>query len=328
VDSLAVDSAGNVIVTGTSADNKGVRRIRRTAKYSGANGARLWDKHYQGAPNANHASFTTDLRVDNQGNVIVTGLDYGNLSNPQIFKVNYAASDGAMIRETRNATNLTEVTSKSLVVDRAGNVIATGAIGSAPNRDGYTAKYRSEDLALLWEIQYNGTEHINDGGFAVTADESDNVIVTGRTNDNRDTYTVKYSPVDLDLDDDGLLDSWEIEHFGSPENQGALDDTDGDAVVELLELAFATNPKSPASVPSPVAVVEGAVGEDAYLTTTIAKQPGVAYLVETGATLDGDFSAASTVILINDTATLKVRDDVPIGTQPERFLRVQVMASP
>jgi hypothetical protein len=67
--------------------------------------------------------------------------------------------------------------------------------------------------------------------------------------------------------------------------------------VELLELAFATDPRSAASIPAPVAVIEGG-----YLTTTITKQPCVRYLVETGATLESDFSAASTTVLIDTTA--------------------------
>jgi hypothetical protein len=93
--------------------------------------------------------------------------------------------------------------------------------------------------------------------------------------------------------------------------------------VELLELAFGTNPKSSTSVRAPAVVVE-----NGYLTTTIMKQPCVRYVVETSATPEDGFSAASTTVLTDTATTLKVRDNIPIGTQPKRFLRVQVSGVP
>ena len=40
------------------------------------------------------------------------------------------------------------------------------------------------------------------------------------------------------------------------------------------------------------------------------------------------FSPASTTVLINDATTLKVRDNILMGTAPGRFLRVKVTAAP
>lgn len=158
------------------------------------------------------------------------------------------------------------------------------------------------------------------------ADSAGNVIMAGGSTGsagNLDFYTVKYAAVDLDLDDDGLLDSWEIAHFGNIAAHTALDDTDGDGAVELLELAFGTDPLAPGSVPAPAVV-----NEAGYLTTTITKQPCVRYVVETGGALETGFSATSTTVLTDTATTLKVRDNVPIGAQPKRFLRVQVTAVP
>ena len=68
--------------------------------------------------------------------------------------------------------------------------------------------------------------------------------------------------------------------------------------------------------------------EAGYLTTTITKQTGVTYLVQTAPTLDAAFSATSTTVLTDTDTTLKVRDNLQVGTQPARFLRVKVTAAP
>lgn len=127
-----------------------------------------------------------------------------------------------------------------------------------------------------------------------------------------------------DLDGDGLLDSWEIAKFGTTEGHSALDDFDGDGRVELLELAFNREPKIPDASQFPTVVNEGG-----FLTITIIKQAGVNYTVQTAeAAADSSFHAAGTTILINDATTLKVRDNVPIGSTSTRLMRVLVTAAP
>jgi hypothetical protein len=54
----------------------------------------------------------------------------------------------------------------------------------------------------------------------------------------------------------------------------------------------------------------------------------VRYVIETSAGVESGFSAASTTVLTDTATTLKVRDNVPVATQPKRFLRVQVTAAP
>jgi hypothetical protein len=55
----------------------------------------------------------------------------------------------------------------------------------------------------------------------------------------------------------------------------------------------------------------------------------VSYQVQSASTPDPTaFSAATTTVLVNDIATLKVRDNFPIGTAPGRFMRVKVTATP
>ncbi len=268
--------------------------------------------------------------VDSAGNVIITGSSAGSGTGQDFYTAKYAAAGGALLWERRyNAPANGDDTVNSMVLDSRGNVIVSGrSTGSGGGEDIYTAMYAAADGALLWEKQYNGTGNLNDASAGVTVDHDGGIIVSAVTNfgsdsdsSSADIYTVKY--VLADGDGDGLLDAWEIEHFGNTAGQSALDDTDGDGSGELLELAFGTDPKSPASVPAPAVVNEGG-----YLTTTITKQTCVRYLVETGATLESGFSATNTTVLTDDATTLKVRDNVLIGSQPARFLRVQVIAAP
>ena len=126
---------------------------------------------------------------------------------------------------------------------------------------------------------------------------------------------------------DGLLDGWEIAHFGTTTGHSALDDTDGDGRNELLELAFDTNPLVPDAAAVSAPVIEGG-----FLTLTIAKHPGVTYEIQSAGILlpaqPDSFSPAITTVLIDNATTLKVRDNMLIGTAPARFLRTKVTAAP
>jgi hypothetical protein len=128
-----------------------------------------------------------------------------------------------------------------------------------------------------------------------------------------------YGPGQPDNDHDGLPDIWEIEHFGDTVAHSGFDDTDDDGLNEILEVGFNRDPLMPDAT-GPVAVNEGG-----YLTMTMVKRGYMNYTVESAGSLSpGDFSAASTTILINDATTLKVRDNFPIGAAPSRFMRVKL----
>jgi hypothetical protein len=130
-----------------------------------------------------------------------------------------------------------------------------------------------------------------------------------------------------DLDGDGLLDTWEIAYWPTTAGHWPTDDFDRDGLTELQELAFGLNPTQPDAALAPVPFVQ-----DGYLTITVSKRPGAAYEVQSAGTLrDGQptsFSAATTTVLLDTASTLMVRDHIPYGTSPARFLRVKVIAAP
>ena len=130
-----------------------------------------------------------------------------------------------------------------------------------------------------------------------------------------------------DADGAGLLDAWEIPHFGTTAGHSAADDFDHDGYTELLELALGLDPTTPNPGNLPSVTIESG-----YLTMTITKQPGVSYEAQSAGTLltgqPDSFSAASTTVLINDATTLKVRDNFITTAAARRFVRLKVTASP
>jgi hypothetical protein len=137
-------------------------------------------------------------------------------------------------------------------------------------------------------------------------------------------FTYVFAPSNSDIDNDGLLDVWECASFGSITSQGALDDTDDDGCVEILELAFDRDPING----DPGRNVR-AINEGGYLTVSLARRSGVSYLVESASLPEeSSFSSTMTTVLVNSPTILKVRDNVPISSGVARFLRVKITAAP
>jgi len=69
---VVVDASDNVVVTGSSEKNGNGSDVEYyTTKYAAADGALLWEKHYDGTGGGYHSAAA--LAVDVSGNVIVTG---------------------------------------------------------------------------------------------------------------------------------------------------------------------------------------------------------------------------------------------------------------
>ena len=194
----AVDSEGNIIVTGASSPG-GFALDYYTAKYSGVTGALIWEKRYDGGVDQN--DIANSVAVDNAGNVIVTGRSGGANGEPDFYTAKYASGDGTLLWEHRynGAANGTDI-AYSVGVDSAGNVAVTGSSADATGSlDVYTAKYASANGALLWEKRYAGPSNQIDEGYSLAFDGAGNVIITGASfssTTNRDSYTAKYAAAD------------------------------------------------------------------------------------------------------------------------------------
>jgi hypothetical protein len=195
---VALDSSGNVIVTGYSfggaSDND-----YYTAKYAAADGALIWEKRYNGT--GNNADIAEAVAVDSSDNVIVTGSSFGIGLNTDYYTAKYAAANGALLWEKRyNGTGGGADSAKAVAVDAGNNVVVTGhSTGSGSGVDYYTAKYGGAGGALLWEQRYNGPLNRDDYGQALALSTTGDVIVAGYSSgigSGTDYCTLKYAGTD------------------------------------------------------------------------------------------------------------------------------------
>jgi len=198
INAVAVDRDANVIVTGASGGNGSLDYY--TAKYAAATGALIWerlfDSSYQGQDVA------TSLAVDAGGNAVVTGTSKKGVSDEFVYHdhdyhtIKYAASDGAILWETRyDSWDSGDDFANAVAVDAAGNVVVTGSSArgegewfAAPNS--YTAKYAAADGALLWERQ----DLQGAGSVALGVDGNGDAVITGTR--FAGFYTAKYRAAD------------------------------------------------------------------------------------------------------------------------------------
>jgi uncharacterized delta-60 repeat protein len=190
---LAIDSSGNVYVTGISV-SEDTSSDYVTLKY-GPNGNPLWVASYNGTGNSDDSVFA--IVTDSSGNAYVTGTSFGGSTNYDFATVKYGP-DGSQLWATRyNGPGNDDDGAQDLVVDSAGNVYVTGyGYDSNTNYDFVTVKYDPAGNQL-WATRYNGPANGSDFAYALAIDNWGNVYVTGISfdgNTDNDYATVKYSP--------------------------------------------------------------------------------------------------------------------------------------
>ncbi len=194
---VAVDSSGNVIVTGYSWN--GTNDDYYTAKYAAADGALLWEQRYNSPSNSTDQAVA--VAVDALGNALVTGRSVHNNSQYDYKTIKYAAVDGAVLWESRHdGTNSSSDEPLAIAVDANGDAVVTGQTWNGANYDIYTAKYAAANGALVWERQYDEPIYSDDVDYvaALALDPDGNVVIAGRTRTflQSDFYVAKYAAAD------------------------------------------------------------------------------------------------------------------------------------
>jgi len=160
--SIAVDSSGNVYVTGISS-RSGFSSDYATIKYN-SYGVQQWVQRYNGPVNS--YDFAYSLAVDGSGNVYVTGGSGGDYAT-----IKYNSSGDSLWVARYNGPENDWDEARSLRIDNSGNVYVTGS-----SYGGYaTIKYNSLG-DLLWVTRYGSGW---DGARSLRIDNSGNVYVTG-----------------------------------------------------------------------------------------------------------------------------------------------------
>ncbi|MCH7905479.1 MAG: SBBP repeat-containing protein [Armatimonadetes bacterium] len=176
---LAVDSGGNVYITGSSSGS-GTAKDYTTLKYD-SNGSLLWVRRYSGPNNGNNVA--TALALDTAGNVYITGGS-PNLAGDYEYATLKYNPNGNLLWEIRfhGPENISDV-AVALALDRAGNVYVTGhSYSSGTFQDYATIKY-SQSVEVLPDSYELFRGFLTGGGLAelLASDDSYLTVQPGIT---------------------------------------------------------------------------------------------------------------------------------------------------
>jgi hypothetical protein len=145
---LALDSAGNVYVTGYVESKRFgyLAKDIRTVKYAASNGAVLWDRFFDGPDHLDDlAKF---VLVDGEDDVMVVGTSFSLEGEQDVYTAKYSGRDGSVLWEKRfdGPTKIGDFP-YTAALDPQGNVF----ISEASDNRAYVLKYANSDGQLLWQ---------------------------------------------------------------------------------------------------------------------------------------------------------------------------------
>lgn len=192
----AVDSSGNVFVTGYSTAANGFFDYV-TIAFSGA-GVPLWTNRYNGSGNLTDDAFA--VAVDVTGDVIVTGQSWSGNSDDYVT-IKYSGAGVPLWTNRYDGPGNGYDFANAIAVDSNGSVFVTGqsvGLGATYDYDYATIAYSGAGVPL-WTNRYNGP-NVTDVATAITVDNTDNLIVTGHSSGSGNDYlTIKYSGAGVPL---------------------------------------------------------------------------------------------------------------------------------
>ena len=168
---IAVDSTGNVYVTGYS-EGSGTEKDCVTIKYD-PNGNELWVGIYNG-PGDNDDSGRA-IALDTEENIYVTGSSMGEGTNDDYLTIKYAPDSNVPIWIARyDGPAHSDDYARDIAIDDQNNIYVTGSSG--------TIKYVADSNQPVWVSTGNSAS-------LITLDGDGNILVT-----NTNWKVVKYDP--------------------------------------------------------------------------------------------------------------------------------------
>ena len=171
---IAVDSSGNVYVTGNTASQGAGSLDVLIAKYN-TSGTIQWQRVLGGAS----SDVGNGIAVDSSGNVYIIGSTFSQgAGNGDVLIAKYNTS--GTIQWQRTLGGASSDYGYGIAVDSSGNVYVTGSTFSqgAGGRDVLIAKYDTSGT-IQWQRTLGGAS--SDGGYGIAVDSFGNVYVTGYT---------------------------------------------------------------------------------------------------------------------------------------------------
>jgi hypothetical protein len=175
----AVDNLGNTVVTGTSVSS-GTDIV--TLRYN-SQGDLTWVKVYTNTNQYNSDDGVSDLVIDDQNNIYITGFTANSVSaNRNIVTIKYSSSgDSLWVRHFAGAGNGNDE-GKAITLDESGNVYVTGySTTSGTDKDYLTIKYDNNGNEI-WVRNSGYSPSIQNIAYDIAVDNQGNVFVTGNMN--------------------------------------------------------------------------------------------------------------------------------------------------
>src|SRR5512133_434847 len=233
---VAVDSSGNIIVTGTVWNGVNNEDIH-TIKYNGSNGAVLWqDTHVSGGRDT-----ATAIAVDGDNNIYVAGYAFNDTRQDDFLILKYPSGGGTptwveLYDDTAYPNNDNRILA---IAAGSGGIAVTGYSSKGGVDFDILTRTYGFDGTFVKGWRYSSAGSRDDRGIAVKMDSAGNVIVTGMVSNaanNSDIYTVKYNP-------GSATPVWEQTYDGNDidEPRGLWVDGSGDVYVTGYSTTLAGN---------------------------------------------------------------------------------------
>jgi len=187
--SMVVDNNGNVYVTGVSQGN-GTNYDFATVKYN-SSGISQWVTRFNGS--GNFIDRANSLKIDNLGNVFVTGNSSGVSLKSDYVTIKYNNQGAQQWSAIYNGPANDADVPLDVLLDNLGNVYVTGySYNTSTDEDITTLKYNNNGIQQ-WVSRYDYS--LNDEGVSITIDNLNNIYVCGNSGPglNADFVTIKYS---------------------------------------------------------------------------------------------------------------------------------------
>ena len=188
---LAVDTDGNVYVTGTSYDSN-TNYDYATIKYN-TNGLEEWVARYNGP--GNYIDKAMAMVIDVSGNIYVTGTSSGSGTARDFATIKYNSSGTEEWVARYNGPRSSINESVTLALDDNGNIYVAGDTWDQDTGINYALVRYDANGNQLWEATYNGLGDGNDRTKGLVIDARGNAYITGTSNGsftNNDYATIKY----------------------------------------------------------------------------------------------------------------------------------------